>query len=103
ERFISRAIGKRFPPPLHPGGNIRAASVPDEILQPFAFDGDVIDVEPTLLHLNVVARQSHHTLDVVRHAVLWRSKGNHVAALRLGAKNTSREQRRRGWDRIAAV
>src|SRR5882672_11653433 len=93
ERFMGRAVGKRFPPTPHPGGSTGAAGVPDEILQRLAFHGDVIDVEPTLLHLNAIARQSHHALDVVRHAILRRTKGNHVAARRLGAEDTSRQPR----------
>src|SRR5206468_7896826 len=91
-------------PALHARGGIRAAGVlADEIGQALALDGLVVDVEQAFPHLNAVARQADHALDVIGGVVLRQAEHHDVTPVRLRAEDAAREQRRRQWNGIVAI
>ena len=104
ERFIADAVRQRFLPALDARGGVGAAGVlADEIGKPLALDRLVVDVEQAFPHLDAVARQADHALDVIGGVVLRQAEHHDVAAVRLRAEDAAREQRRRQRNRIVAV
>jgi hypothetical protein len=54
-----------------------------------------VDVKHAVDHLDLVARQTDHTLDVIGGRFLWQAENHNVAALRLRCKDAPGENRRR--------
>lgn len=63
----------------------------------------VIEDKLSLPHLDAVAGQPDHALDVVDRGVLWRAKHDYVTVLGLGRKDTARDPGRCERKGIAAV
>ena len=104
QRFIADAVRQRLLPALDPRGGVGAAGVlADEIAEALALHRLLVDVEQPLLHLDAVAGQPDHALDVVGGIVLRQAEHDDIAARRLGAEDAPRKQRRRQRDRIMAV
>ncbi len=105
QRLIADAVRQRFLPALDPGSGIRRAAgvLADEIAQPLALDRLIVDVEQPVLDLDAVARQADDTFDVVGGVIPRQPKHHDVAAVRLRAEDTAREDVRRERDRIVAV
>ena len=104
ERLIADAVRQRLLPALDPRGGVGPAGIlADEIAQALAHHRLVVDVEQPFLHLDAVAGQPDHALDVVGGVVLRQAEHDDVAARRLGAEDAPRKQRRRQRNRIVAV
>ena len=104
ERLIADAVRQRLLPALHPRGGFRTAGVlADEIAQPLALHRLVVDVEQPLLHLDAIAGQADHALDVVGGVVLGQAEHHDIAARGFGAEDAPRKQGRRQRKRIVAV
>ena len=80
---VDDAVGQRLHVLRHLGGlavGIRRLVIGD----PLALDRLAVDVEHAVDHLDLVARQADHPLDVVGRVVLGQLEHRDVAALRLG-------------------
>src|SRR6266851_4333524 len=81
ERLMTDAVRQGFAPVLHLGGGIGPAQITaDEVRQPLALHRGAVDGEQSLLHLNTIAGQSHHALDVIGRSIFRQTKYNDVAA-----------------------
>src|SRR5262249_56756548 len=86
----------------HPRG-ARAFLGLDEVLDTLALDRLAVDMEHAVDHLDAIAGQADHALDVVSGIVLRQPEHDHVAAGGLRRPDASGEQRRGGPRSIVAV
>ena len=59
------------------------------VFQSRAFDWSAIHIETPIADLNLIARQTNNTLDIICPAVCGQFEDNHIAALRHSLKDTS--------------
>jgi hypothetical protein len=97
QRFVGDAVRQR----LHIAGNgdfavIRAGFASragtDEILDALALDALAIDVEYALDHLNAVARQTDHALDVILGIIAREFEDGDISAFRVGTEDSTFEK-----------
>src|SRR4029453_13992322 len=85
-----------------PGGAATLLGL-NEVIDPLALDGNAVDVEHALDHLDAVAGQADEPLVVFGRALLRQSKHYDVAALRRARPDPPREQVGRERQRVVAV
>src|SRR5262245_41903289 len=75
----------------------------DGILAPCARDRLAIEMQMAPDHLDAVARQPNNALDQIDRVVFRRAEHHDIAAARERREDATGENRRREWQRIAAV
>ena len=101
ERGVAHAIRQGFAKLLDALHD--AVVVGDEIVDALARHRLAVDVEHAVDHLDAVARQPDHTLDVIDRVVLGQPEHHDVAALRLRGQETAGKERRRERERVVRI